>query len=156
MQIESSESIAVTYLRTAALISIVSCHILQALDNRWAWVLNIGVQVFFFISGYLYGHKNITDWPNFYKSRLKRVYLPFVTVALFTLFCYKVLAEIEVTKMSILSYILDTQWFVGGKRCWPSLVCHCYYALLFAYSFASSNSVKGQFCACCIVRLCPL
>lgn len=58
-----SESVAISYLRVLSLMAIVVCHFLQYLDSRWAWVLNLAVQVFFFISGYLYGHKTVTDWP---------------------------------------------------------------------------------------------
>lgn len=56
--------------------SIVICHILQSYDNRWAFVFNIGVQVFLVLSGYLYGKKVVTDWKKWAVGRLKRVYVP--------------------------------------------------------------------------------
>ena len=82
MQITTTESVAISYFRVMALVSIISCHIFQALDNRWAWVLNMGVQVFFFISGFLYGHKDIQDWIRWYKNRFKKIYFPFIITAI--------------------------------------------------------------------------
>ena len=56
---------------------IVACHILQGLNNSWAFWVNVGVQIFLFISGYLYGNKKIKDIKGFYKGRLKKVLLPY-------------------------------------------------------------------------------
>lgn len=72
-----SQSTAISYLRVLALIMIVSCHFLQKLDNKWAWVLNIGVQIFFLISGYLYGFKQIDNWILWLIKRIRKVYIPY-------------------------------------------------------------------------------
>ena len=109
-----SESVAISYLRVIALISIVACHLLQAMDNKWAWVLNIGVQVFFFISGFLYGHKDIQDWVHWYKYRFWKIYIPFVITAIVFIICYKVFTTTEVKFSNLISYITATQWF-GGR-----------------------------------------
>lgn len=116
MQITSSESLAVSYLRVLALLSIISCHVLQAMDNRWAWVLNMGVQVFFFISGFLYGHKDVQDWVRWYKNRFKKIYFPFIITAVVFMICYKVFTTTEVKPRSVLAYITATQWFMGGVK----------------------------------------
>lgn len=114
--IGQQESIAVSYLRVLALISIVTCHFLQALENHWAWVLNIGVQVFFLISGYLYGHKEIKNWPNWYFKRIKRIYIPFITVVIaFTPFYFYV-AGLDIHSLGeLVCYITCTQWPGGGS-----------------------------------------
>ena len=114
MQITTTESVAISYLRVMALVSIISCHIFQALDNRWAWVLNMGVQVFFFISGFLYGHKDIQDWIRWYKNRFKKIYFPFIITAIVFIICYMIFTTTEVKIHSIFAYITGTQWF-GGK-----------------------------------------
>lgn len=68
MEITKTESSILIYIRVMAMISIVACHILQAYNNHWAYVLNIGVQVFLVLSGYLYGHKYIDNWNLFLKK----------------------------------------------------------------------------------------
>lgn len=56
---KESVSIGLSWLRLIATWSIVACHILKANGNHWDYIFNIGVQVFFLLSGYLYGHKFI-------------------------------------------------------------------------------------------------
>lgn len=60
--ISVKESVSIRYLRAIATILIVACHFLQTQENKWAFVLNIGVQLFFVMSGYLYGIRNIENW----------------------------------------------------------------------------------------------
>ncbi len=145
MQIEKSESLAISYLRVLALLSILSCHILQALENKWAWILNIGVQVFFFISGYLYGHKAVTDWKHFFKGRLLKVYFPFVVVSSFFILAY-IITDVKVSKTSILSYILNTQMFTGkvkglGHLWFVSAIAVCYFTTPLLQALQSRSSV---------------
>ena len=72
------ESTAISCLRVLAMFSIVSCHFMQALDNHWAWVFNLGVQVFLLISGFLFGHQHITNWMSWWGKRFLRIYIPFI------------------------------------------------------------------------------
>lgn len=76
--ISSSQSKAISLIRALAMFSIVACHFLQYYDNRFAWVLNVGVQVFLVLSGYLYGHKVIIGWRQWYVRRAMKIYLPYV------------------------------------------------------------------------------
>ena len=145
MQIEKSESLAISYLRVLALLSILSCHFLQALENKWAWILNIGVQVFFFISGYLYGHKAVTDWKLFFKGRLLKVYFPFIVVSSFFILAY-IITDVKVSKTSILSYILNTQMFTGkikglGHLWFVSAIAICYLTTPLLQVLQSRSSV---------------
>lgn len=80
MEFSQEESRALTYIRVFSMLAIVICHICQTYSrtNHWAYLFNIGVQVFLALSGYLYGHKIITNWKQFYVGRIKRVYIPFV------------------------------------------------------------------------------
>lgn len=110
-----SESVAISYLRVLSVTAIVACHFLQYLDSRWAWVLNLGVQVFFFISGYLYGHKLVTDWPAWFSRRIRKIYVPFIIVVFaFTPLLFMADGNVSLIVKSIVAYITDTQWFGGG------------------------------------------
>lgn len=74
--ISENESRAIKIIRVGSMLSIVICHILEEYSNRWAFVFNIGVQVFLVLSGYLYGSKTIGNWGNWAVGRIKRVYVP--------------------------------------------------------------------------------
>lgn len=105
------ESAAISYLRVAAMTSIVVCHFMQALDNHWAWVFNIGVQVFLLMSGFLYGHKHITGWWQWYRRRFIRIYVPFILFFITIVPLYAVSGQIKA--INIFSYIANIQWFMG-------------------------------------------
>lgn len=109
-------SSAITYLRVLALTLIVSCHFLQAANNKLAWVLNIGVHIFFYISGYIYGHRVIAMWPSWYIKRGIRIQPPLlITVLLFAIISYLLFPN-SVHILSIASYFIGTQWFWGGLQ----------------------------------------
>ena len=128
-----SESVAISYLRVLSVTAIVACHFLQYLDSRWAWVLNLGVQVFFFISGYLYGHKTVTDWPAWFGRRIRKIYVPFIIVVFaFTPLLFMADGNVSLLVKSIVAYITDTQWFWGGysglRHLWfISAIFFCYF-----------------------------
>ena len=111
-ELSKKESTAISYMRVLAMCSIVCCHFMQALDNHWAWVLNIGVQVFLLISGFLYGHKYVSNWPQWYRKRFIRIYIPFVLFFVAIVPLYTVSERISIKK--ILVYIADLQGILGG------------------------------------------
>ena len=72
------------------MIMIISCHILQGLNNRWAWWLNVGVHIFFIISGFLYGKKDITNTKRFYLDRIKKLLLIYIILLLIIIIIEKI------------------------------------------------------------------
>lgn len=106
------DSIGVSYLRVFVMLSIVTCHFMQAFDNKWAWVFNIGVQVFLLLSGYLYGHKTVSNWKQWLYKRAERIYVPFI------IFIIAVIPAYALTDMiswkHIVIYIADMQGIMGG------------------------------------------
>ena len=112
--ITRQESIAISYLRVLAMVSIVCCHFMQALGNHWAFVFNIGVQVFILMSGFLYGHKQIDGWLIWFQKRFERVYIPFFLFFIALLPLYAVTDRIGFKK--ILIYLADMQGLLGGGR----------------------------------------
>lgn len=83
-----SESLLIHLLRIVAVICIVVCHLLQYYQNIWCQIFNIGVQVFWAMSGYLYGRKTIDNWVVFYKRRYIKVYVPFIVWTFGVIFVY--------------------------------------------------------------------
>lgn len=72
-----------TYIRIFAMMSIVLCHTVAQHDNPYvqmsAQFFNIGVLIFFCLSGFLFGRKGMnTSTCEWYKRRLKRIYIPWL------------------------------------------------------------------------------
>lgn len=71
------------YIRVIAMFFILLCHIVQENSNVYiqmsAQIFNIGVPMFFILSGFLFGisTKNITKWKEWYKKRIKRIFIPY-------------------------------------------------------------------------------
>lgn len=58
---ESKRLVAISAVRLIAMVMIIACHILQYYKLELAWWLNVGVQIFLIISGFLSGIKTIND-----------------------------------------------------------------------------------------------
>lgn len=114
--ITREESNAISLLRLLAMGSIVCCHLLQAYANKWAYVLNVGVQVFLIMSGYLYGHKKITDWKHWYKKRLEKLYVPYILFVLVMLFLYVMCTDMVISWKNVIVYTADLQGVFGGVK----------------------------------------
>lgn len=77
---------SISCVRFIAMIFIIICHMMQR-DNfattvmgksiEWAFWFNIGVQMFLFISGYLYGKKNSIDTVLFYKKGFSKILIDY-------------------------------------------------------------------------------
>lgn len=51
-----SKNFSISFTRLIAVLLIIGCHLLQhVFVSNWAWVFNVGVQIFLVVSGYLYG-----------------------------------------------------------------------------------------------------
>ena len=99
-------------IRVFAMVLIVLCHIAQCYDLQVAWLLNVGVQIFFFMSGFLYGKLDLPSSPfAFYKKRFVKVYLPyFVWVTLIV--CVYVLFHLyKPNKWQLVLYFFNLQCF---------------------------------------------
>ena len=50
---------------------------MQYLEIELAWWFNVGVQIFFIVSGFLYGNKTIKNPLEFYKKSFKKILIPY-------------------------------------------------------------------------------
>lgn len=116
--ITTEGSKAISCIRGLAMLSIVVCHLLQTYDNDWAWVFNVGVQVFLVLSGFLYGHKEIHDWKGWFVKRLFKIYIPYLLFLFAYLFLFLVFRKGTLSVMQAFSYIVDIQGFkiLGGVK----------------------------------------
>ena len=73
----------VSLIRFVAMYSIVACHIFQYFNHELAYWFNTGVQIFLFISGWLYAAKKVDNPILFMKKTLSKLfsdYYIFVTI----------------------------------------------------------------------------
>ncbi|MCF2660187.1 hypothetical protein JQM83_13475 [Parabacteroides distasonis] len=59
------------------MIMIVICHMLQYYDNELSRWFNVGVQIFFVISGFLYGSKYVHNPILFLKKAAIKIFIPY-------------------------------------------------------------------------------
>jgi peptidoglycan/LPS O-acetylase OafA/YrhL len=82
------QSSAISFIRVTALAFIFACHILQYYGLASASWLNVGVEMFLFISGFLFGKQNIVRWGEWFGKRAIRIlpdYYITLCVAIFLL-----------------------------------------------------------------------
>lgn len=112
--ISEDQSNALSFIRVFAMISIVLCHIFQVYANKWAWVFNIGVQIFLFMSGFLYGHKIIPNFKLWFRNRIFRIYVPFILFSILAIVIYKFFSNTPVNITDLLCYVFNIQGIMGG------------------------------------------
>lgn len=112
-----NESRSLLWIRTLAMLSIVVCHLFQAYQNVGSHIFNVGVQVFLVMSGYLYGHKNIVDWYDWAKKRIKKVYFPYFVFLIVVIPLFALFHEDAMKWKSVPVYFANLQGFIFlGKK----------------------------------------
>lgn len=71
---------SISMIRLLSLIMIITCHMFQFFNMEIAWWLNVGVQIFLCISGYLYGQRETSEVTGFLKHRFKKILIPYYIV----------------------------------------------------------------------------
>lgn len=112
----SSESCCITTLRSLAMAMIVACHIVLSYGSNYYAVLNMGVQIFFVISAFLYAQKDIVCPKTWLMKRFMKLYPPlfiFLICAFSILFAaYPELFSIK----KVFLYFMDCQYFLGREQ----------------------------------------
>lgn len=108
------ESCAISYIRDFALLLILACHICQSIHLGWEYILNIGVQIFLFISGYLHGRKFIENEIKWYKHKFLNVFVQYYIFVILLLPIYFLFWNNYIHPRDVVIYLADIQWFTGG------------------------------------------
>lgn len=148
----------ISLIRLIAMLLIISCHIFQGLNMEIAFWLNVGVQIFFFLSGFLYGKKdtniNVLEW---YKKRLIKKLLPLAVLNIIILFIDVFFFNVKHDFLSILANLLGFGGFYGAfsitSHTWfvsYILLCYLITPLLAKINFKKMSSKKFYWHLLCI------
>lgn len=96
-----------TWLRAASALMILACHYVQQNTNAYirlfAQFLNIGVHLFFILSGFLAGYRGVAKpYGLWFRKRMKRIYIPF----------WMFLVVLAIVHMANGRSILTTDWLL--------------------------------------------
>lgn len=105
---------SISSIRLIAMSMIITCHIFQGENMVLAWWFNVGVQIFLFMSGFLYGTKNIENPISWIKKRFARIALPYYILVISVCLFYLVFARNLLSVNGIFINGLFLQGFATG------------------------------------------
>lgn len=112
---------SISAVRFIAMLMIIICHLFQFYGNELSRWFNIGVQIFFVISGFLYGTKHIDNPISFIKKSFIKILTPYYLFLLISFLLYFIFYPQDISlKTSIKAVFcagtipgLGHLWFVG-------------------------------------------
>ena len=146
-EISLQQKNAITIVRVLSMLMIITCHILQGYNQPSAFLFNVGVQIFFLLSGFLYGKIEITSIASFVKKRFVKVYIPFILVVLCCAVIYTIFNIADLSFRNIVPYLFNIQGFIRGgidglNHLWfLSVLMACYFVTPIAQKILKYNSV---------------
>ena len=134
---------SLSVLRLFAMFLIIACHYCQFYDNEWAWWLNVGVQIFFVLSGFLYGNKCIEKPLLWLKRQFLKILIPYYTFLLIAILLYAIFCPQNLSPINIVGSFFCVStikgighlWFVGN-------ILFCYF--LTPYLFAVMEYYRAK------------
>ena len=113
------KNVSIQIIRIFSMLLIIFAHIASessiGIVKNSAQFLNVGVWIFLFISGYLYGKKEKIEIKKFYFGRLKKVFLPmYLFMICLYIITYIVKGNIDI-KYAVI-YLFDLQYIFGGMN----------------------------------------
>ena len=117
-------------VRLLAMVMIVVCHILQSQSNNLCFYFNVGVYLFLFLSGFLYGGKKISDIITFFKKQGLKLYVPYL-LTLIVIIIADISTGSTFSIKDMLSSVLCLQWYKFtipncGHLWYVSCIIFCY------------------------------
>lgn len=151
----------ISLLRFLAIILVVTCRIFQQLEIPLSGWLNIGVQIFLSISGYLFGMRVISESAYcWFKRRFLRIYIPYALMLILSLGCFALIAPDLIDEKFLYSF-LCLQAFLGapdnlGHLWYVSIILVCYAITPALSKVAQSAKSLWKTCAAtiCLSVLC--
>lgn len=105
--------------RIVAMFMIIVCHLVQEFDNKYIQMtsqfFNVGVFIFIFISGYLYGAKQIENPKKWLFNRFIKIMIP-VYIFMIFIFGLEIFKEHNFKLKYVFIYLFDLQFIFGGVQ----------------------------------------
>lgn len=138
-----SRDYSISFVRCIATIIIVVCHYLSYYNIKYANWFNVGVQIFLFMSGWLYGfkvkEKQIDDWL-FVKKNFFKILLPYWTFLLFVIPLYFIFASDTINIITTYKTFFGVGRIYGLEHLWfISYILFCYLLTPLLNSFSIHN-----------------
>lgn len=108
------QCVAVSVLRAAAVVCILFCHLFEAFGMAGSGLFYVGVPIFFAISGFLYGKREIHNWQEWALRRTKRLYLPYLMFIAPALLLYMSFVPDKMPVSVACMYLFNLQGVSGG------------------------------------------
>ncbi len=144
------ESPTISLIRMLAMLSIIACHFCQYYDNEWAWWLNIGVQVFLILSGYLYGNKDIPDAIGWLKRQFTKILVPYYLFLIPTIIAYFFATPESLGVSSVIGSLFTVNTIKGIGHLWfISAILFCYIVTPYLVAFRNyilQTTLTKQIC----------
>ncbi len=103
--------------RIVAMFMIIICHLVQEFENQYIQMtsqfFNVGVFIFIFISGYLYGAKKIESPKKWLIDRFFKIMIP-VYIFMIFIFGLEIFRGHNFQIKSVFIYLFDLQFIFGG------------------------------------------
>lgn len=134
---------SISFVRFMAMIFIITCHILQYYKNTLAWWFNVGVQVFLFVSGFLYANKNINSCKKFYIKEFIKILLPYYIYSTIIVLIYAVVGNGFISFASVLKAVFLVDTIKGLEHLWfIRYIIICYLILPVLLLWLKNNTSK--------------
>ena len=138
----------ISFIRMLSMLSIIACHICQYYDNEWAWWLNVGVQVFFILSGYLYGNKDIVEPIAWIKLQFIKILVFLVPIIIAYLFVAPELLGV----FSVIGSLFTVSTIKGIGHLWfVSAILFCYLVTPYLTAFRNYILQKTLIKQVCLI-----
>ena len=110
------KDMGISYTRVIAMIFILIDHIVLTINILFKsyiiQITNTGVLIFLFISGFLYGRKEINNFSDWFIKRAKKILLPLYIFMIF-LAIFKIIFEGNINIIEYLKYLINMQGILG-------------------------------------------
>jgi len=111
-----NKNVGIMIIRVLAMFSIIICHIFQQDGNELAYWFNVGVQIFLFTSGFLFGGKEITNVKDWLLKRCRKILIPYyiyIVLAIIYYLCVKP-EYVDLQNIGVTFFLL--QLFLSGIK----------------------------------------
>lgn len=109
---------SLSFVRFTATLLIILCHMTQYLGFQLSWWFNAGMQMFLFLSGFLYGRRDQLKPLEFMTGRLKKLLTDYVIFAILVVAAILILGRMRLSAMDIICFVLMRHTLPGLEHLW--------------------------------------